>query len=103
MSNEQKLMDAQTELQEVVKRYEQAEHRYARAQNRENYLKGSKRRERNHRLITRGVAVENMFKGLDGLFESEFYELMESVFQIPTVQYMTEEKIAEHNRKEENS
>ena len=33
MSNEQKLMDAQAELQEVVKRYEQAEHRYARAQN----------------------------------------------------------------------
>ena len=44
------------------KQLEQLRHREQQLQNRIRYLEGADRRQRNHRLITRGAAVEHAYK-----------------------------------------
>jgi len=62
--------------------------------NRENYVTDQKRRERTHRLITRGAAIESILPKIKGLSELEFYSLMEMLFHEKQTYAQTETFIA---------
>ena len=61
------------------KKLEQLQHREQQLQNRIRYLEGAERRQRNHRLITRGAAVEHLWPEVKSLSEQDFYSLMELI------------------------
>lgn len=64
------------------KKLEQFQHREQQLQNRIRYLEGAERRQRNHRLITRGAAVEHLWPEVKALSEQDFYSLMELVLSL---------------------
>jgi hypothetical protein len=64
------------------KKLEQLQHREQQLQNRIRYLEGAERRLRNHRLITRGAAVEHLWPEVKALSEQDFYSLMELVLSL---------------------
>ena len=64
------------------KKLEQLQHREQQLQNRIRYLEGAERRQRNHRLITRGAAVEHLWPEVKALSEQDFYSLMELVLNL---------------------
>lgn len=64
---------------------DQLEHTNTLIHNRISYLTEGERKKRNHRLITRGAAVESLLPGVKGMDEVEFYEFMERVLTDPTV------------------
>lgn len=95
---EENLQKAQEKLQQAELRYTQAEHQYKLEQNRQNYCKKRSQKERTHRLITRGVAVEMQHEGLDELTEGEFYDFIEAVFMQSNVQSLTDEWVSLHRK-----
>ena len=68
------------------KKLEQLQHRETQLQNRIRYLEGAERRQRNHRLITRGAAIEHLWPEVKPFTEREFYILMERVTNLPAAQ-----------------
>lgn len=64
------------------KKLEQLQHLEQQLQNRIRYLEGAERRQRNHRLITRGAAVEHLWPEVKALSEQDFYSLMELVLSL---------------------
>ena len=53
------------------KKLEQLQHREQKLQNRIRYLEGTERRQRSHRLITRGAAVEHLWPEVKDLSEKD--------------------------------
>lgn len=49
------------------------------------YVEDGERKKRNHRLITRGAAVESVAPAVKGMDEGKFYELVEQIFDLPEV------------------
>ena len=64
------------------KKLEQLRHREQQLQNRIRYMEGTERRQRSHRLITRGAAVEHFWPEVKDLSEQDFYSLMEQVLTL---------------------
>ena len=81
----QKLDQLQTKQKKIEHRIEQYEHRETILRNRMSYIKDGERKKRNHRLITRGAAVESIVPGVKGMNEPEFYELMETILNHPVI------------------
>ena len=71
------------ELEKLQIKAEQYEHRVQRLENRLSYKENRKRKERAHRLITRGAAIESILPQIKDLSEVSFYELMEQVLTQP--------------------
>ena len=71
------------ELEKSQIKAEQYEHRVQRLENRLSYKENRKRKERAHRLITRGAAIESILPQVKDLSEVSFYELMEQVLTQP--------------------
>ena len=82
---------------EAQRRLEQAEHRLQRAENRKAYIKNSKRKLRDHRLVTRGVAMEYFFPEIIPLTEREFFELTEELSGMSPVQTEVQIAVASHH------
>ena len=70
---------------EAETKVEQYRHEAQRLENRIKYYQQGDRKRRNHRLITRGAAVENIVPEVRGMSERAFYVLMEQVFSLPEV------------------
>ena len=68
----------------VVKR-EQYQHKCQRLENRIRYYTEGERKKRNHRLITRGAAVESVSPEVRSMSERAFYLLTEQIFSLPEV------------------
>ena len=64
---------------------EQYQHEGQRLENRIKYYQQGDRKRRNHRLITRGAAVESIVPEVRGMSERTFFVLMEQVFSLPEV------------------
>ena len=77
--------ELQNELAEAQRQYDQEQHRQQRLQNRKEYFETTARRQRNHRLITRGAAMESVFPEVKPLTEREFYELAEQISDAPGI------------------
>ena len=70
---------------EAKVKVEQYQHRGQRYENRIRYYTEGERKKRNHRLITRGGAVESIVPEMRGRSERAFFLLMEKVFSLPEV------------------
>ena len=90
------------ELAEANKRLEQEKHKLYRLENRKSYLESGSRRQRNHRLITRGAAVESVMPDVKLLTEQEFYSLMEHIFERPSILDLVRLTVENHNWQPEN-
>ena len=73
------------ELAEANAKFEQYQHKCQRLENRIKYYQQGDRKKRNHRLITRGAAVESVAPEVRGMSERAFFVLMEQVFSLPVV------------------
>ena len=73
------------ELAEATAKEVQYQHRQQRLENRIRYYTDGDRKKRNHRLITRGAAVESVAPEVRGMSERAFFVLMEQVFSLPEV------------------
>ena len=70
---------------EAEAKVEQYQHKGQRLENRIKYYQQGGRKKRNHRLITRGAAVESVAPAVREMSEKAFYVLMEQVFSLPVV------------------
>ena len=80
------------DLEKLRQEYEDAKVKEAQCQNQVNrlenrltYKENRKRKERAHRLITKGAAIESIVPATKDLSEVDFYSLMEKVFALPEV------------------
>ncbi|HQO41860.1 MAG TPA: DUF3847 domain-containing protein [Bacillota bacterium] len=80
MKTREQLLIEQAKIQDQLK---QEQHKNQRTENRINYLESGDRRKRNHRLITRGAAVESITPEVKPLTEVEFYSMMEHILSLP--------------------
>lgn len=65
----------------------QAQHCINRAENQIDYQRKKKDKARTHRLITKGAAIEAICRDSQYLTESEFYELMDDVLNMPELDF----------------
>ncbi len=77
--------ELQQELDEATAKLEQYQHQGQRLENRLRYYTEGERKKRNHRLITRGAAVESVAPAVHSMGERGFYLLMEKVFSLTEV------------------
>ncbi len=70
---------------EAKVKVEQYQHRGQRYENRIRYYTEGERKKRNHRLITRGGAVESIVPEVRSMSERAFFLLMEKIFSLPEV------------------
>ena len=77
--------ELEKELAEATAKETQYQHRQQRLENRIRYYTDGDRKKRNHRLITRGAAVESVIPEVRGMSERAFYCLVEQVFSLPEV------------------
>ena len=73
----------------------QCQRRKARLENRIRYLSDGERKKRNHRLITRGAAVESIVPAVKVMNEPDFFNLMERVFSLPEVRKLVKDAAPE--------
>ena len=77
--------ELEKEYAEATAKLEQYQHKGQRLENRIKYYQQGDRKKRNHRLITRGAAVESVAPEVRGMSERAFFVLMEQVFSLPEV------------------
>ena len=77
--------ELEKEYTQVTAELEQYQHKGQRLENRIKYYQQGDRKKRNHRLITRGAAVESVAPAVREMSERAFYVLMEQVFSLPVV------------------
>ncbi len=92
--------ELQNELIDAQRQHDQEQHRLQRAENRREYFEATSRRQRNHRLITRGAAMESVFPDVKPLTEREFYEMVERISELPGISPIIEEAVARHQAHE---
>ena len=88
--------ELQNELAEAQRQYDQEQHRQQRLQNRKEYFETTARRQRNHRLITRGAAMESVFPEVKPLTEREFHELAEQMADAPGIPDLVHRAVIHH-------
>ena len=77
--------ELEREYTETTAELEHYQHKGQRLENRIRYYTDGDRKKRNHRLITRGAAVESIVPEVRGMSERAFFVLMEQVFSLPEV------------------
>ena len=81
----QKREELEKKYAKATAELEQYQHKGQRLENRIRYYTEGERKKRNHRLITRGGAVESIVPAVRGMSERAFYILIEQVFSLPVV------------------
>ena len=76
---EKSLEQLKQEYEKTTVLLEREKRKMQRLKNRQAYLESGSRKQRTHRLITRGAAVESIAPQTKELTETEFYSLMESI------------------------
>ena len=89
--------ELQNELIDVQRQHDQEQHRLQQAENRREYFEATSRRQRNHRLITRGAAMESVFPDIKPLTEREFYEMAERISELPGIMSLIDDALTQHN------
>lgn len=90
------LEELQKEYEESAARLEQEKRRLRRLENRKSYLESGSRKQRSHRLITRGAAIESVMPEVKILTEQEFYSLMERIVEWQPVQNVVRLAVESH-------
>lgn len=84
------------QLSQGEKKLQQQKHQAQRLENRKQYLEKGERTKRNHRLITRGAAVESVLPQIKPLTEVGFYTLMEDIAELDAVQTAVSKAVQRH-------
>ena len=92
------LEELQREYEKNTVKLEQEKRKLRRLENRKSYLDSGSRKQRSHRLITRGAAIESVMPEVKILTEQEFYSLMERIAEWQPVQNMVRLKITASRR-----
>ena len=90
------LEELQREYEENTARLEQEKRKLQRLEKRKSYLDSGSRKQRSHRLITRGAAVESIMPEVKMLTEQEFYSLMERIAEWQPVQNVVRLAVESH-------
>ena len=77
--------ELEKECAEAATKAEQYQHQAQRLENRYHDYQESKRKKRNHRLITRGADVESVAPEVHGMSQAAFRTLVEQIFSLPEV------------------
>ena len=77
--------ELEKECAEAATKAEQYQHQVQRLENRYHDYQESKRKKRNHRLITRGADVESVAPEVRGMSQAAFRTLVEQIFSLPEV------------------
>ncbi|MBR0091350.1 MAG: DUF3847 domain-containing protein [Lachnospiraceae bacterium] len=88
--------DHKKKIEDVQLKITQLEHHQQILENRVRYLKQKDRKQRAHRLITRGAAVESIVPQVAPMPETEFYGMMEQVLMLPEVQRIIRTETAKY-------
>ena len=86
--------DLEKQCAEAEAKVEQYQHEGQRLENRIKYYQQGDRKKRNHRLITRGAAVESIVPEVRSMSERAFFVLMEQVFSLPEVATLVGQAVA---------
>mgnify|MGYP000695197591 CR=1 FL=1 len=70
---------------------------------RKSYLDSGSRKQRSHRLITRGAAIESVMPEVKILTEQEFYSLMERIAEWQPVQNMVRLAVENHSQPQDGN
>lgn len=89
------------EQESAKQRIQQYQHKLKRLEKKKSYFEkqNPERRARNHRLITRGAAIESIAPIVKPLTEQEFYALMESILILPGAKDLICRAAAAHEEK----
>ena len=90
---EKSLEQLKQEYEKTTVLLEQEKRKMQRLKNRQAYLESGSRKQRTHRLITRGAAIETK-----ELSEAEFYSLMESILNLPQAEHFIRSATENHAR-----
>ena len=77
--------ELEKECAEAAPKAAQYQHQAQRLENRYHDYQESKRKKRNHRLITRGADVESVAPEVRGMSQAAFRTLVEQIFSLPEV------------------
>ena len=77
--------ELEKECAEAAAKAEQYQHQAQRLENRYHDYQESKRKKRNHRLITRGADVESVAPEVRSMSQAAFRILVEQIFSLPEV------------------
>jgi len=86
------------DLVEAKKKLEQEKRNLTRLENRKSYFESGSHKQRNHRLIIRGAAIESVMPEVKILTEQEFYSLMERTSEWQPVQNIVRLTVEKHNQ-----
>lgn len=95
---EKSLEQLKQEYEKTTVLLEQEKRKMQRLKNRQAYLESSSRKQRTHRLITRGAAIESIAPQTKELSEAEFYSLMESILNLPQAEHFIRSATENHAR-----
>ena len=97
------LEELQKEYEENTARLEQEKRKLRRLESRKSYLDSGSRKQRSHRLITRGAAIESVMPEVKILTEQEFYSLMERIAEWQPVQNMVRLAVENHSQPQDGN
>lgn len=95
---EKSLEQLKQEYEKTTVLLEREERKMQRLKNRQAYLESGSRKQRTHRLITRGAAIESIAPQTKELSEAEFYSLMESILNLPQAEHFIRSAAENHAR-----
>ena len=95
---EKSLEQLKQEYEKTTVLLEQEKRKMQRLKNRQAYLESGPRKQRTHRLITRGAAIESIAPQTKELSEAEFYSLMESILNLPQAEHFIRSAVENHAR-----
>lgn len=78
-------------IEKLEHRQEQLEHQINQMDKRAKYIADGERKQRTHRLITKGAAIESIAPMTKDMTEPEFYELMEKILSLPDAEKLLAE------------
>ena len=95
---EKSLEQLKQEYEKTTVLLEREKRKMQRLKNRQAYLESGSRKQRTHRLITRGAAVESIAPQTKELSEAEFYSLMENILNLPQAEHFIRSATENHAR-----
>ena len=97
MPKKNNLEELEAEKAGWEEKLKQIDHREARINNRIRYLHEADRKKRTHHLCTRMGYIEHCVPALKDLTEPEFYDLFDTLLNLPEVKSSIEQAVRSHS------
>ena len=97
MTKKKTIEELESEKAEWEEKLKQIAHREARINNRIRHLKEADRKKRTHHLCTRMGYIEHCVPELKDMPEAEFYDLFDTLLNLPDVKELIEKAVRSHS------